>query len=156
MLNIFKHNVKEIVAPVTGVCMNLTEVEDQAFASKTMGDGFAVKPEEDFICAPASGKITMLYPTKHAFGIKSKSGIEILVHIGVDTVSLNGEGFTAIVKEGNPVKAGDPVIQIDRVMIEKKGFNLTTMVIFTDGYDKVVNLDCFGQKVEKGQLLIQG
>lgn len=156
MLGLFhKKEEKGIVAPCTGICVNLSEVEDPAFASKAMGDGFAVKPEEDVICAPMSGTVTMLFATKHAFGLKSRSGIEMLVHIGIDTVSLNGEGFTSLVKEGAKVTAGDPVIRVDRKALEEKGVNLTTMVLFTDGYDKEVQLTLYGQKIEKGQLLIE-
>lgn len=157
MFSLFKKGkeVKGVVAPVSGICINIADVSDQVFASKAMGDGYAVKPEDDQICAPVTGEITMLFPTKHAFGMKTKSGIEVLVHIGIDTVSLNGVGFKAIAKEGDKVNAGDPVVTVDRAALEAKGIDLTTMVVFTDGYDKEINLEYYGKKVDAGQLLIE-
>jgi glucose-specific phosphotransferase system IIA component len=151
-----KKDSKDIVAPVTGTCIAITEVEDKVFSSKAMGDGFAVVPEDDTIVSPITGEIVMTFPTKHAFGVKSKEDVEILVHIGIDTVNLNGEGFTMLAKEGAKVKAGDPIVRVDRTALTQKGVNLTTMVVFTGGYEKEVNLDTCGQKVEAGQVLIQG
>lgn len=156
MLGFLKKDSKEIVAPVTGTCISITDVEDKVFSSKAMGDGFAVVPADDTIVSPITGNIVMTFPTKHAFGVKSKDDVEVLVHIGIDTVNLNGEGFEMLLKEGAKVKAGDPVVRINRTLLEAKGVNLTTMVVFTDGYQKEINLDTCGQKVEAGQVLIQG
>ncbi|MCC8167832.1 MAG: PTS glucose transporter subunit IIA [Clostridiales bacterium] len=155
MFGFLKKGSKEIAAPVSGTCVELSKVNDKAFSSKALGDGFAVVPEEDVVVSPATGEISMIFDTNHAFGVKVKGGVEILVHIGIDTVSLNGEGFTALVKQGAQVKMGDPIIRIAREELQKKGVDLTTMVVFTDGYDDDVVLDCYDQKVGAGQVLIQ-
>lgn len=96
----------------------------------------------------------MLPESKHAFGMKTKSGVEFLVHIGLDTVELNGEGFTVLAKQGSKVKAGDPVIRFDKAFIEGKGINLTTMVVFTGGFDKEIQTDLYNQKVNAGDVVI--
>ncbi len=155
MFGFLKKESSGIAAPVSGICRNITEVADKAFSSKAMGDGFAVEPDGDTVVAPVSGEIVMIFPTNHAFGMKTKSGIELLVHIGIDTVSLNGKGFTALAKKGDKVKAGAPVVRLDRKQLQNTEIDLTTMVVFTDGYDKPVNLDCYGDRVEAGQILIQ-
>lgn len=156
MFGFLKKESRGITAPVTGICRNITEVNDKAFSSKAMGDGFVVEPESDTVVSPADGEIAMLFPTGHAFGITAKSGAEILVHIGIDTVSLNGEGFHALAKQGDKVKAGDPVIRVDREKLLEKGVDLTTMVIFTGGYDRPVETDCYGKRVEAGQTVLRG
>ena len=144
----------KVVACTDGKCINITEVPDAVFSQKMMGDGFAIVPSGDTIFSPVSGSIETVFPTKHAIGIKTKDGIEIIVHIGIDTVNLNGEGFTSLVKQGNRVKAGQPLVKLDLNSFEEKNVNLTTMVIFTAGYDKEINLDSFGKEVKAGDVLI--
>jgi len=155
MFGFGKKDSNDVVAPVTGKCVRIEEVPDQVFSTKMMGDGFAVIPESETVVAPMAGEIVMVPDSKHAFGMKTKSGVELLVHIGLDTVELNGEGFTVLSKQGSKVKAGDPVIRFDKAFMESKGINMITMTIFTGGYDKPVALDCYDQRVEAGQVVIR-
>ncbi len=131
MFGMFKKD-SAIVAPVTGKTINIKDVPDAVFAEKMAGDGLAIEPTGDTFVAPADGELTMLFGTKHAFGMTLSKGVQILVHIGLDTVSLNGEGFTALKKQGDMVKKGEPIVKIDRELITSKGFSLITPVIFTD------------------------
>ena len=120
-------------APVKGRVMPVTEVEDQVFASKAMGDGIAIDPAEGKIYAPFSGEITVAFPTGHAYGLKAANGKEVLIHIGMDTVELNGKGFTPHVKQGDIVKQGDLLSDVDLDYIRSQGKPVITPVIFTDG-----------------------
>lgn len=155
MFHIFKKESTNICAPVKGTCIPITEVKDQVFSSKMMGDGFAVIPQKNIICAPVDGEITMAADTKHAVGMKRKDGLEILLHVGLDTVNLNGQGLTLFVKSGSRVKAGDVLIEYDAKYMEEQGIDMTTMVIFTSGFDGEVHLKQYGQMVETGEVLIQ-
>ena len=130
----------EIVAPISGKTIDITKVPDAVFAEKMAGDGLAIDPTGDVVVAPADGELTMLFGTKHAFGMTLSNGVEILVHIGLDTVGLNGEGFTALKNQGDMVKKGDPLIKIDIEFIKSKGLSLITPVIFTE-LDKLKSFD---------------
>lgn len=135
MLNFFNKKIdKNLYAPVSGHCVSLESVNDPVFSSKMMGDGFAIKPQETIISAPCDGTISMIFDTKHAFGIKAKDGKEILVHIGIDTVNLKGQGFEAMKSVNEKVKVGDPVVKVDLALIEKT-HDSTVMVVVTNGDD---------------------
>lgn len=125
-------NILKLVAPVTGKSMPLAEVPDEVFAQKMAGDGVAVIPEDDVFVAPADGELTLVFETKHAFAMKLDSGIELLVHIGLETVSLKGEGFEQLVKSGTRIKSGTPIMKVDREFIKSKGLNLITPVLITN------------------------
>lgn len=140
MFNLFKKEEFKITAPVDGELIPLAEVPDQVFSQKLMGDGFAVIPDADTVSAPLSGTAESVFPTGHAVGIKTKDGIECIVHIGLDTVNLNGEGFHPLVKQGDKIKAGQPMVRFDKELLEQKGYNLTTMVVFPSGFDHVFDL----------------
>lgn len=120
----------ELFAPVTGRMIELSQVPDQVFASKMMGDGVAFELEEGLVCAPCDGRITTIFPTLHAFGMTLENGAELLIHIGLDTVELEGNGFKKLAEEGKKVKAGTPVIEVDlNYMKENKVVTVTPMVI---------------------------
>ena len=155
MFGFLRKESSAVAAPVSGRCIRLEEVADKVFSSKMMGDGFAVIPKDDTAVAPVDGEIVMIAETKHAFGIKTKAGMELLVHIGLDTVDLKGEGFTVLAKQGSRVRAGEPVIRFDREGLEKKGIDMTTMVIFTGGYEKDIDLEAFGQEVGAGEAVLE-
>lgn len=121
-----------LVAPVSGKAMPLSEVPDPVFAEKLAGDGAAIMAEGDTIVAPADGEVTLIFKTKHAFAMTLENGLEILVHIGLETVSLDGEGFEQLVEQGTKVKAGTPLIKIDRELILSKGLSLATPVLITN------------------------
>ncbi|MCR4951891.1 MAG: PTS system trehalose-specific EIIBC component [Solobacterium sp.] len=120
-------------APVSGRIMPVTEVADQVFSSKAMGDGIAIDPTEGKIYAPFSGEITVAFPTGHAYGIKAANGKEVLIHIGMDTVELEGKGFKPCAKQGDIVKQGDLLTEVDLDYIRSQGKPVVTPVIFTDG-----------------------
>lgn len=126
-------------APLTGEVTPLSEVPDQVFSEKMMGDGIAIKPSQDEVRAPFNGKIQMIFPTKHAIGLVSDSGLELLIHIGLDTVKLNGEGFTLHVEEGQEVKQGDLLINFDLDYIRNHAKSDITPIIVTQG--NITNLD---------------
>ncbi|RKD34182.1 PTS sugar transporter subunit IIA [Thermohalobacter berrensis] len=136
MLNFLKRKKSktvELKAPITGKVVELSEVPDEVFSQKLAGDGVAIKPENNVVHAPVDGEITQIFPTKHAVGITSKQGVEILIHIGIDTVNMQGEGFTAFVEKGDKVKAGDKLIEFDTAKIEEKAKSTITPVIVTNG-----------------------
>ncbi|HCX2466878.1 TPA: PTS transporter subunit IIABC [Staphylococcus aureus] len=126
-------------APLTGEVTPLSEVPDQVFSEKMMGDGIAIKPSQGEVRTPFNGKVQMIFPTKHAIGLVSDSGLELLIHIGLDTVKLNGEGFTLHVEEGQEVKQGDLLINFDLDYIRNHAKSDITPIIVTQG--NITNLD---------------
>ncbi|HCH9865850.1 TPA: PTS transporter subunit IIABC [Staphylococcus aureus] len=126
-------------APLTGEVTPLSEVPDQVFSEKMMGDGIAIKPSQGEVRAPFNGKVQMIFPTKHAIGLVSDSGLELLIHIGLDTVKLNGEVFTLHVEEGQEVKQGDLLINFDLDYIRNHAKSDITPIIVTQG--NITNLD---------------
>ncbi|MDR3595405.1 PTS glucose transporter subunit IIA [Clostridium sp.] len=135
MFKIFNKKQKSdlaLIAPADGRAIDLSKVPDPVFAQKMAGDGIAIDTTGDTIVAPADGIVSLIFKTKHAFAISLDNGIELLVHIGIDTVSLNGEGFEKLVEEGTSVKAGTPIIKINRDYILEKGFSLITPVLVTN------------------------
>lgn len=149
MWNLFKSKKKKtIVSPVQGKVIDLSNVKDEAFASKAMGDGFAIEPSSDMFVSPIDGTIAALFPTGHAFGI-TNDDMEIIVHIGIDTVELQGNGFHSYVKQGDLVKKGDPIIKADIASIKQQGYDVTTMVIFTDGNQP--NIHKINEQVKEGE-----
>lgn len=127
-----KNNDLKLVAPITGKSIPLSEVPDPVFAQKMAGDGLAIDPTGDVAVAPADGELTLVFNTKHAFALTTDNGAELLVHIGLETVSLNGEGFEQLVEQGTKVKAGTPIIKFDREFIKSKGLPLVTPVLITN------------------------
>lgn len=134
----------EIVAVSDGELEKLEDVNDDVFSQKMMGDGVALKLDNDFVCAPANGTLETVFPTGHAFGLLTNEGVEVLIHIGLDTVQLKGEGFDVLVKQGEKVRAGQPIVRVNREAIEKKGYDLTTMLIITNANDKTINFKTSG------------
>lgn len=121
-----------VVCPVAGELMDVSLVNDPAFSSKVMGDGVAIKPSEGRLCAPLSGTVEALFPTGHALAIKGDDGVSVLLHIGIDTVSMNGEGFTAHIAQGDRVESGQLLVDFDIAAIESEGFEATTMVLASE------------------------
>lgn len=119
------------VSPVKGKTIPIEEAKDEVFSQKLMGDGIAIEPSDGNFYAPISGVIVTAFPTGHAFGIKREDGLEILLHIGIDTVSLNGEHFQTLVKQDQKIKQGEPLVKVDLESVAKAGFDTTTMMIST-------------------------
>ncbi|PLS14636.1 PTS glucose transporter subunit IICBA [Bacillus sp. M6-12] len=120
------------VSPIKGEIKPITEVPDPVFAEKMMGDGFAILPEDGLIVSPVDGTIVNLFPTKHALGIESNAGREILIHVGIDTVKLGGEGFEALVSQGDKVEKGQPLLQVDLDYVKNHAPSILTPIVFTN------------------------
>lgn len=134
MFNFFKKSKSkgnEVKAPIKGNLIPLSEVSDDVFSQKMLGDGFAVKPTGQEVVAPVSGTITTLFPTKHAIGIKTDEALEVLIHLGIDTVELKGEPFKLFVEQGDSVKAGDKLAEMDIANVADHGLDNTVMVVYT-------------------------
>ncbi|HGS2673428.1 TPA: PTS transporter subunit IIBC [Streptococcus pneumoniae] len=129
----FKDLTEEVYSVADGQVVALEQVKDPVFAQKMMGDGFAVEPANGNIVSPVSGTVSSIFPTKHAFGIVTEAGLEVLVHIGLDTVSLEGKPFTVHVAEGQKVAAGDLLVTADLNAIRAAGRETSTVVVFTNG-----------------------
>lgn len=121
-----------MVAPATGTVIPMSAVPDPVFSQKMMGDGYAVLPTSGDIYSPVGGTITTVFPTKHAIGITTEEGIEVLVHMGIDTVSLNGAPFDVYVKSGEKVKAGSKIANADLDAIKAAGKERTIVVVITN------------------------
>jgi PTS system glucose-specific IIC component len=135
---VFLGKQAKIVAPANGEFIPIDRVEDEVFSQKMMGEGFAVVPENGVIVSPVSGTIVSVFPTKHAIGIQTEDGIEVLLHMGIDTVDLGGEAFDIKVQEGEKIKAGKIVASADLAKIQEAGKRTTMIVVFTNG-DKIEN-----------------
>ena len=122
----------EFVSPATGKIIPIDQVEDETFASKILGDGFAVELTDGEVIAPFDGEVTAAFPTGHAYGLKRADGLECLIHIGLDTVELNGEGFEALVESGQEVKKGDPMLKLDLDYLSKNAPSIVSPVLCTE------------------------
>lgn len=146
---------REICSPMKGKVLKLESVKDDAFASGVLGKGAAILPEEGKVYAPVDGVVTTLFPTLHALGIETEEGIELLIHIGLDTVQLDGEGFQASVQQGDKVKKGQLLITFNQAFIEGKGYCMETPVIITNSDDFLDVIELDKQQVEPGESLIK-
>jgi len=136
--------IAELVSPVTGELVALDQVPDEAFASKAVGDGVAVKPTESIVVSPAAGTIVKIFNTNHAFCLETEKGAEIVVHMGIDTVALGGQGFTRLVEEGAEVVAGQPILEMDLAYLNANARSMISPVV-------VSNIDDFSGLVIKAQ-----
>ena len=130
----------ELYAPMKGEVLDVSKSADPAFASKAMGEGVAINPSEGVIYAPADGTISLIFPTKHAMGITLNSGIELLIHAGIDTVKMEGKGFETFVETGAKVKKGDKLLSFDMDLVKEKGYQTQTMFLVADAKGKEVEV----------------
>ncbi|WNS72457.1 sucrose-specific PTS transporter subunit IIBC [Streptococcus sp. DTU_2020_1001019_1_SI_AUS_MUR_006] len=144
-----------IQTPIVGDVVALSDVNDPVFSSGAMGQGIAVKPSQDVVYAPADAEVTIVFPTGHAYGLKTANGAEILIHVGIDTVSMNGEGFDQKVAQGDKVKAGDVLGTFDSAKIAAVGLDNTTMVIVTNTADFASVNPVASGTVAKGDAIIE-
>ena len=144
-----------IQTPIVGDVVALSNVNDPVFSSGAMGQGIAVKPSQDVVYAPADAEVTIVFPTGHAYGLRTANGAEILIHVGIDTVSMNGEGFDHKVAQGDKVKAGDVLGTFDSAKIAAAGLDNTTMVIVTNTADFASVNPVASGSVAKGDAIIE-
>ncbi len=139
MLNLFKKKEKKVVLyrPLSGKVIDITEAPDEVFSQKYLGDGLAVIPEGDVVVAPCDGTVLHIANSLHAVAVGTEEGLEVLIHIGLDTVLLKGKGFTGFVKNGDLVKKGDKLVSFDRSYIEAQGKSLITPIVITNMAEKV-------------------
>lgn len=148
MFGFYSHKELTIYAPVAGKVIDITEVSDPVFAQKVMGDGVAIEPEENQIVAPFDGTVRMLAETRHAIAL-SKRDFEVLIHVGLDTVALNGEGFTSHVAIGDFVKKGTVLLSFDSKYIKEKGKSLITPVVIMNTPEKMMDIKKYFHDDEK-------
>ena len=142
-----------LVAAADGRLLPMEQVPDPVFSQKMLGDGVAIDLTGDLVVAPADGVVSMLFPTGHAFGITMENGIEILVHIGLDTVALNGKGFAPCTVVGTSVKKGDQIVRVDREFVMKQGYNPMTIMILTQTGSHDINYTASGE-VQRGRSVV--
>ena len=153
-VKIFQKNKSiEIASPITGNILPIEEVPDKVFSEKMIGDGLAIEPLEGKVVSPVDGKIVTIFPTNHAIGIATNNGLEILIHIGLDTVELDGAGFNRIIEKDTKVKKGDLLMEFDIDLIKEKGKSPISPIIITNK-DKVKKIDKNNGKVKKGETII--
>jgi len=134
MFGFLKRKIREIKAPVDGEVVALESVDDEVFSQKLVGDGVAIKPISNVFTAPIAGTISKIFSTNHAYSIKSDKDLEVMVHIGLDTVALNGAGFERLAKEGDHVACGDAVIKVDMNVLQQAKDTITPIII-SEGSD---------------------
>lgn len=141
-----QEHTMEILSPIQGTLRSLDEVEDEAFSSRALGDGLAVEPSEGKVTSPFSGKIAhIMEKSKHALILEHNSGVQILIHVGMNTVSLKGEGFTAHVQTGDRVVQGQVLLEFDIPLIKTAGYDLLSPVIVPNGQEMVKEVQVFGK-----------
>ncbi|MCH4207302.1 MAG: PTS glucose transporter subunit IIA [Solobacterium sp.] len=146
----------EIIAPISGRLEDISSVKDGVFSEKMMGDGIAITVSLDQaqILAPASGELTAFFPTCHAFGITMNNGVELLVHIGIDTVEANGKGFKALArKQGDQVKAGEPIVAVDFKTLGET-YRMPVMLIVTNANDHQISFPT-GTDVQQNEVIVK-
>lgn len=144
----------KILVPITGIVSSVKECQDPVFAGEMVGKGSLILPSEGKVYSPVDGEISMVAESKHALGITSNTGLEILIHIGLDTVELNGEPYTSHVSQGQKIKAGDLLMEFDIEKIKASGKAVESPVIITNADDKEINLLANGQTTH-GEALME-
>ncbi|WP_273126027.1 PTS sugar transporter subunit IIA [Metabacillus sp. HB246100] len=127
-----KKTEETLYSPLTGEILKLEDVPDPVFSQKLMGEGFAIEPTDGSVVSPINGQVIQVFHTKHAIGLRSETGVEILIHIGLETVSLDGDGFEVHVKEGQKVKVGDLLISAHLSLINEKAESIITPIVMTN------------------------
>lgn len=149
MFGIFKKKPTEIKSPLSGRIIPIENVPDEVFAQKMVGDGIGIEANEGIVVSPADGEILQVFPTKHAVALRTPEGVEILIHIGLDTVNMKGEGFEAFVKQGDQVKAGQELVRFDINLVREKAKSIITPVIITN-YKDMGSIEKLSGMVSKG------
>ena len=154
MFGFLKRKIREVNAPVDGQVVALESVDDEVFSQKMVGDGVAIIPMSNKFTAPIDGVVSKIFPTNHAYSIKSPKDLEVMVHIGLETVALEGKGFTRIASEGDEVKAGDVIIEVDLAYIKEHAKDIITPVIVLEESD-VKEIDKKLDIVKSGDIIME-
>ena len=141
MFGLFKSKKQMVVSPADGDIVKLEEVPDEVFSAKLAGDGIALMPRSNTFVAPVAGVVSKIFSTNHAFSIRTSNELEVMVHIGLDTVELNGEGFKALAKEGDKVSVGKPIISADLAYIESQGKPIITPIVVNHEKEIIISSD---------------
>ncbi|QTL98990.1 PTS beta-glucoside transporter subunit EIIBCA [Iocasia frigidifontis] len=144
----------DIYSPMEGQIIDINKVDDDSFANEVTGKGVAIIPKTGKVVAPFDGTATMVFSTKHAIGLTSEEGIELLIHVGIDTMELEGKHFNTLVKKGDTIKKGDPLLEFDKEAIEKEGYECTTPIVVTNSDDYLDVVGVEEGKVETGELIM--
>lgn len=136
----------EICSPVKGDVIDVTKTNDPLFKSEGLGKGVGIIAEENILVSPVNGEIKTFFPTKHAIGITSDDGVDILIHVGIDTVELNGKHFNALKKQGDKVKKGDKLLEVDFDSIKNEGYDTTVLLVITNTQEYSTVKSCEGNK----------
>ncbi|MES1041748.1 MULTISPECIES: PTS sugar transporter subunit IIA [Peribacillus] len=150
-----KESVEQLLAPINGQVMNIEDVPDPVFSGKMMGDGIAILPEEGLVVSPIDAEVIQVFHTKHALGLRTKNGIELLIHIGLETVNLKGEGFEVHVAEGQNVKAGDKLVTFDIEFLKANAPSIVTPIVITNGelVEKLEKTNSTQAKINETQIM---
>ncbi|SDI73024.1 PTS sugar transporter subunit IIA [Natribacillus halophilus] len=140
-----------ILAPMKGKVIKLEDVPDPTFSEKMMGDGLAIEPSEGRVVSPSKGKVVQMFPTKHAVGIETENGVEVLIHIGLETVSMDGDGFEAHVEANARVKPGDVLVTFDMNKVQEKAASTISPIIVTNGQNGDQMEKTSEEEVEAGE-----
>ena len=151
---VLNSNVKEIKSPISGKVIELSKVNDPVFSSGAMGKGIAIEPVDNKVYAPFNGTVQFVADTKHAIGLLSEDGVEVLIHVGMDTVKMQGRGFDVKATVNSKVKQGDLLLEFDRSAIEKEGYSLITPVVITNGDNYEENILCINEEIKNGKSII--
>lgn len=143
-----------VASPLKGKLMELKDVKDEAFSSGALGKGVAVMPKEGVLYAPADGTISAFFPTGHAIGLTTDTGLELLMHVGMDTVQLDGKGFKPLEAAGDVVKKGQKLLEFDMELIQEAGYSLVTPVLVTNSDDFAEIVPSEAEEVQAGDLLL--
>ncbi len=153
MFGFLKRKKRELLSPVDGQVVDITEIPDEVFSQKMVGDGVAINPASGTFCAPIGGTVSKIFSTNHAFSIRNDKDLEVMVHIGLDTVALEGKGFERLVEEGAKVNAGDPVIEADLAYLSEHAKSTITPVIISESSD-VKQIDKSLHIVKQGDVVM--
>lgn len=153
MFGFFKKKELQILSPMNGKAIPITEIEDDAFSEKMLGDGVGIIPTDGMVVAPVDGEVIQIFDTLHAYGIRTNDGVEILIHIGLNTVELKGKGFKAFVKTGQKVKLGEKIAEVDIDLIKKEGYLVQTPIVITN-MDIIKETKCNYGEVQAGKSVV--
>lgn len=155
MFNLIKKKNEKLYSIANGEVISITRVNDKIFAEKLLGDGVAFLLSDGKIYSPCEAEVVMIANTKHAIGLKTKNGSELLIHIGLDTVNLKGEGFSVFVKTGDKVKQGTKLVEVNLEFMNSKKIDLTTPIILTNGNEYSLNILKSNQKIGLNDVIIK-